>query len=60
MGGFKGPNYEKFRKKCVDIYQYLRNYAKLITNLFHLMIDSGLPVLIFPCIVKINDFLAFG
>jgi len=43
MGGFKGPNYEKFRKKCVDIYQYLRNYAKLITNLFHLMIDSGLP-----------------
>jgi phosphatidylinositol 3-kinase len=43
MGGFKSAQYENFRKKCVVIYQYLRNYARLITNLFHLMLDSGLP-----------------
>mmetsp|Transcript_14580 Transcript_14580/g.12381 ORF Transcript_14580/g.12381 Transcript_14580/m.12381 type:complete len:513 (+) Transcript_14580:982-2520(+) len=43
MGGNKGLLYDKFRKRCVSIYQYLRNYSKLIINLFNLMIDSGLP-----------------
>ena len=42
FGGDKSPGYEEFKKKCVETFHKLREYAKLIINLFHLMIDSGL------------------
>lgn len=45
MGGLKSPNYENFKKKCVQTFLYLRKYSKLIVNLFQLMLDSGLRVL---------------
>lgn len=40
MGGFKSPNYEKFLNKCVTAFKFLRNHAKYILNLFHLMIHA--------------------
>lgn len=46
MGGQKSENYEKFRQKCVQTFIYLRKYSKLIINLFHVMLDSGLKVLL--------------
>jgi phosphatidylinositol 3-kinase len=42
LGGKTNDNYNKFRRKCVEAYIYLRKYAKLIVNLFHLMLDSGI------------------
>lgn len=34
MGGSKHPYYDLFKKKCVDIYKYLRKYCKLYVNVF--------------------------
>lgn len=42
MGGEKGPGYEKFKVKCVEVFLQLRRHCKLIVNLFYLMIHSGL------------------
>lgn len=44
MGGKNSEGYNKFQKKCVEVYLYLRKYSKLILNLFHLMLDSGIKV----------------
>jgi len=44
MGGKNSEGYKIFQKKCVEAYLYLRKYAKLILNLFHLMLDSGIKV----------------
>lgn len=47
MGGKNSEGYKTFQKKCIECYLYLRKYAKLILNLFHLMLDSGIKVRIF-------------
>lgn len=44
MGGQRSANYESFKRKCVQTFLYLRKYSKLIINLFHVMLDSGLKV----------------
>ena len=44
MGGKNSEGYMLFQKKCIAAYLYLRKYAKLILNLFHLMLDSGIKV----------------
>jgi len=47
MGGNTHPKYELFKKKCVESFLYLRNYQRLILNLFHLMIHAGIKDLNF-------------
>jgi phosphatidylinositol 3-kinase len=42
MGGNKHPKYDLFKQKCVESFLYLRNYQRLILNLFHLMIHAGI------------------
>jgi len=42
MGGKSSASYKEFCNKCVDAFLYLRKYAKLIVNLFYLMIHAGL------------------
>lgn len=42
MGGKDSDNFMKFKFKCTEAYLYLRRYSKLITNLFELMMDSGI------------------
>jgi hypothetical protein len=34
--------YNRFLKKCMETFLYLRKKAKYITNLFYLMIDSNI------------------
>lgn len=51
MGGKNSEGYMLFQKKCIAAYLYLRKYAKLILNLFHLMLDSGIKVRIKPRII---------
>lgn len=46
MGGKNSEGYKIFQKKCVEAYLYLRKYAKLILNLFYLMLDSGIKVIL--------------
>ena len=47
MGGNQHQHYETFKKKCVEAFLYLRNYQRLILNLFHLMIHAGIKDLSF-------------
>eukprot|EP01016_Furgasonia_blochmanni_P043321 TRINITY_DN5863_c0_g1_i1.p1 TRINITY_DN5863_c0_g1~~TRINITY_DN5863_c0_g1_i1.p1 ORF type:complete len:294 (-),score=89.51 TRINITY_DN5863_c0_g1_i1:297-1106(-) len=42
MGGSEHRNFQKFKTRCVETYHYLRKHAKLLINLLHLMIDSGI------------------
>jgi phosphatidylinositol 3-kinase len=42
MGGKNSKGYEEFKKKCVDAYLYLRINARLIVNMFYLMIHCGI------------------
>ena len=58
MGGKNSEGYMLFQKKCVAAYLYLRKYAKLILNLFHLMLDSGIKV--FKLIKNCNVDLILG
>lgn len=51
----KCNQYEKFQKKCVDAYIYLRKHAKLIVNLFHMMLDSGINDLTYASLYKLAD-----
>jgi phosphatidylinositol 3-kinase len=44
MGGEQSPGYERFKVKCCEAFLVLRKHSRLIVNLFHLMIDSGLPI----------------
>mmetsp|Transcript_8196 Transcript_8196/g.16119 ORF Transcript_8196/g.16119 Transcript_8196/m.16119 type:complete len:807 (-) Transcript_8196:9198-11618(-) len=44
MGGEKSAGYERFKVKCVEAFLVLRKHCRLIVNLFHLMIHSGLPI----------------
>ena len=45
MGGKGSKRYEEFKQKCVNAYWVLRDNAKVIVNMFYLMIDSGIPEL---------------
>ncbi len=42
MGGKNSKGYEEFKKKCVDAYLCLRTNARIIVNMFYLMIHSGI------------------
>ena len=43
MGGKGSKRYEEFLQKCVNAYWVLRDNARVIVNMFYLMIDSGIP-----------------
>lgn len=45
IGGKNSKEYEIFLKKCVNAYNCLRSNARLIVNMFYLMINSGIPIL---------------
>ena len=45
MGGKNSPKFEEFKQKCVNAYWVLRDNARVIVNMFYLMIDSGIPEL---------------
>ena len=45
MGGRESKRFEDFKQKCVNAYWVLRDNAKVIVNMFYLMIDSGIPEL---------------
>ena len=45
MGGKGSKNFLDFQQKCVNAYWVLRENARVIVNMFYLMIDSGLPEL---------------
>ena len=45
MGGKNSKRYEEFQQKCVNAYWVLRDNARVIVNMFYLMIDSGIPEL---------------
>ena len=45
MGGKNSKGYEDFKKKCVDAYLYLRSNARLVVNMFYLMIHCGITEL---------------
>ena len=45
MGGKGSKRYEEFQQKCVNAYWVLRDNARVIVNMFYLMIDSGIPEL---------------
>ena len=45
MGGKNSPRFEEFKQKCVNAYWVLRDNARVIVNMFYLMIDSGIPEL---------------
>ena len=45
MGGKGSQRYEQFKQKCVNAYWVLRENARVIVNMFYLMIDSGIPEL---------------
>ena len=44
MGGKNNENYKRFTKKSIELYIYLRKHAKLIINLFQLMLDAEIKV----------------
>jgi len=43
MGGARSERYKRFILNCCTAYNILRKRAKLILNLFLLMIDAGIP-----------------
>jgi len=45
MGGKNSPGYKEFQQKCVNAFWVLRDNARVIVNMFYLMIDSGIPEL---------------
>ena len=45
MGGRNSKGYSDFQQKCVNAYWVLRENARVIVNMFYLMIDSGIPEL---------------
>ena len=61
MGGKNSPKFEEFKQKCVNAYWVLRENAKVIVNMFYLMIDSGIPELNnVEMLNKLNDKFAPG
>ena len=45
MGGKDSKGFADFQQKCVNAYWVLRDNARIIVNMFYLMIDSGIPEL---------------
>jgi phosphatidylinositol 3-kinase len=45
MGGKGSKGFAEFQQKCVNAYWVLRENARIIVNMFYLMIDSGIPEL---------------
>ena len=45
MGGKGSKGFNDFQQKCVNAYWVLRDNARIIVNMFYLMIDSGIPEL---------------
>ena len=45
MGGQDSEDFKKFKTKCVDSYFYLRQNARLIVNMFYLMVHCGISEL---------------
>ena len=45
MGGKGSVKYDDFKQKCINAYLVLRDNARVIVNMFYLMIDSGIPEL---------------
>ena len=45
MGGKGSKGFADFQQKCVNAYWVLRENARVIVNMFYLMIDSGIPEL---------------
>jgi len=45
MGGKGSKGFNDFQQKCVNAYWVLRENARVIVNMFYLMIDSGIPEL---------------
>ena len=45
MGGKGSKGFADFQQKCVNAYWVLRENARIIVNMFYLMIDSGIPEL---------------
>jgi len=43
MGTAAGTNYSNFKSYCTEAYNILRKSAKLILNLFALMLDANIP-----------------
>lgn len=43
MGGQMSDHYKKFLDYCTTAFCILRRHARLITNLFALMLDAGIP-----------------
>ena len=61
MGGKDSKRYEDFKQKCVNAYWVLRDNAKVIVNMFYLMIDSGIPELNnIEMLKKLHDKFAPG
>ena len=61
MGGKNSKRYEEFKQKCVNAYWVLRENAKVIVNMFYLMIDSGIPELNnVEMLNKLNDKFSPG
>ena len=61
MGGKTSKKFEEFKQKCVNAYWVLRENAKVIVNMFYLMIDSGIPELNnIEMLNKLNDKFAPG
>jgi hypothetical protein len=47
--------YDMFLKKSIETYLYFRKYAKYITNLFFLMMDSNIKDLNLEALKKMID-----
>ena len=61
MGGKNSKKFEEFKQKCVNAYWVLRENAKVIVNMFYLMIDSGIPELNnIEILNKLNDKFSPG
>uniref|UniRef100_A0A7E4UXK9 Phosphatidylinositol 3-kinase catalytic subunit type 3 n=2 Tax=Panagrellus redivivus TaxID=6233 RepID=A0A7E4UXK9_PANRE len=45
MGGFEGRHFKTFRELFRNIFLNLHGHAKLLSNLFGLMLDAGIPAI---------------
>jgi hypothetical protein len=55
MSDAKNNYYDMFLKKSIETYLYFRKYAKYITNLFFLMMDSNIKDLNNESLKKMID-----
>lgn len=55
MGGRNSKDYDSFRLKARDAYNYLRKYGTLIITMFQIMIDSGIKDITQEALEKMYD-----